>query len=219
MAHIFRVMAAGALAAICAATPNGLVLPASAKSISETLAGGTLCRTLKDDAPPLKCLDGSFAQNQGDQNSPKLEPPSDWIIKESKSPTGSPEVSAFLKAVGDAETVLMLRCKKNQTDAVFSRRRTYLGTDQIKVIVRIGDGKPIETMWNPAAAGQAAFAPSAIPFIRDLPDNVKLFIKASGPRRNAEGEFNLGNVSEVREKIAKACKWPAERRRRSRSKK
>jgi hypothetical protein len=57
--------------------------------------------------------------------------------------------------------------------------------------------------------GRAAFAPDAVSFIESLPDNGKLLIKAtrSTDGKVKEGKFNLGTVSEVRNKIAKACDW------------
>ena len=53
--------------------------------------------------------------------------------------------------------------------------------------------------------GRAAFAPDAVSFIESLPDNGKLLIKAtrSTDGKVKEGKFNLGTVSEVRNKIAK----------------
>ena len=55
--------------------------------------------------------------------------------------------------------------------------------------------------------GRAAFAPDAVAFIQSLPDNGKLSIKTtrSTDGKVKEGAFYLGAVSEVRNKIAKAC--------------
>jgi hypothetical protein len=57
--------------------------------------------------------------------------------------------------------------------------------------------------------GRAAFAPDAVAFIKSLPDNAKLLIRTtrSTDGKVKEGQFNLGAVSEVRIKIAKACDW------------
>jgi len=57
--------------------------------------------------------------------------------------------------------------------------------------------------------GRAAFAPDAIAFIQSLPDNGKLSIKTtrSTDGKVKEGKFDLGAVSDVRSKIAKACDW------------
>ena len=58
--------------------------------------------------------------------------------------------------------------------------------------------------------GRAAFAPDAVAFIESLPDNGNLSIKTtrSTDGKVKEGHFNLGAVSEVRNKIAQACDWP-----------
>jgi hypothetical protein len=138
-----------------------------------------------------------------------------WSIEESKSPIDdSPQVTATLFAEGSnppAMTGLTLRCKERNTEVIFGKHFAFLGSaDAIKVLIRINDGKPIETSWHPSTNGQGAFAPAAVQFIRALPDNGKLFIRATGfGGTSVDGDFNLGNVSEVREKIAAACHWPA----------
>jgi hypothetical protein len=57
--------------------------------------------------------------------------------------------------------------------------------------------------------GRAAFAPDAVAFIQSLPDNSTLSIRTtrSADGKVKEGKFDLGAVSEVRGKIAKACDW------------
>ena len=56
--------------------------------------------------------------------------------------------------------------------------------------------------------GRAAFAPDAVAFIQSLPDNGKLSIRTiRSDGKVKEGKFNLGAVSEVRNKIAHACDW------------
>ena len=54
-----------------------------------------------------------------------------------------------------------------------------------------------------------SFAPDPVAFIQSLPDNGKLSIKTtrSTDGKVKEGKFDLGAVSEVRTKIAKACDW------------
>ena len=63
-------------------------------------------------------------------------------------------------------------------------------------------------MWKASVDGRAAFVPNAVEFIRMLPDNVKLFIKTSrSDGKTKEANFNLGNVSDIRNKVAHACDW------------
>ena len=53
------------------------------------------------------------------------------------------------------------------------------------------------------------FAPSAVEFIRALPNAGKLFIRAArSDGKTKDGTFNLGAISEIRNKIARACDWP-----------
>src|SRR5262249_47526606 len=149
-----------------------------------------------------------FAE-RSQQSEKQVETQANWNIEESKSPIDdSPQITASLTAVDGA--VLLLRCKEKGTDVLVAKPMTYLGSESIKVITRINDGKPIEAAWIPSKNGQAVFAPAAIQFIRALPENGKLFIRAVGFNgANLDGLFNLGNVSLVRDKIAVACRWPA----------
>ena len=107
------------------------------------------------------------------------------------------------------DTVLILRCKDQTTEAAFSTQYNYLGYKSVDVELRINDQNPIKEIWKASMNGRAAFAPDAMAFIQSLPDNGKLSIKTtrSTDGKIKEANFNLGAVSEVRNKIAKACDW------------
>lgn len=128
-----------------------------------------------------------------------------WSIDQSKSPIdGRPQITATLKAVGyDAK--MSLSCLGDKTQATFSRPSTYLGDPgSIKVLVRVGG---IETMLYPSANGQNFYVGGPEYFIRRLPDNGTIFIAAAGDRgKTVSGEFKLGNVSKIRQKIEQACR-------------
>jgi frataxin-like iron-binding protein CyaY len=111
--------------------------------------------------------------------------------------------------VGD--TVLILRCKDQTTEAAFSTQYNYLGCKSVDVQLRINDQNPIKEIWKASMNGRAAFAPDAMAYIQSLPDNGKLSIKTtrSTDGKVKEANFNLGTVSAVRNKIAKACDWKA----------
>ena len=92
-----------------------------------------------------------------------------WSIDESKSPNdGSPQVVAA-NLVND--TVLILRCKDQITEAAFSTQFNYLGYKSVNVELHINDQSPIKEVRNASMNGRAAFAPDAIAFIQSLPDN------------------------------------------------
>jgi hypothetical protein len=170
----------------------------------EILAEAKSCMAIADDKERLKCFDGVFGapakpQPEGMQGN--------WSIDESKSPNDSSPQVVAANLVGDI--VLILRCKDQITEAAFSTQFNYLGYKSVDVELRINDRSPIKEVWKASMNGRAAFAPDAIAFIQSLPDSGRLSIKAtrSTDGKAKEGKFDLGAVSEVRNKIAKACNW------------
>ena len=79
----------------------------------------------------------------------------------------------------------------------------------VDVQLRINDQSPTKEVWKASMNGRAGFAPDAVAFIQSLPDHGKLSIKTtrSTDGKVKEANFNLGAVSEVRNKIANACDW------------
>jgi type VI secretion system VasI family protein len=173
------------------------------------------CKAISDDKERLRCFDGLFggpskSQTPIEEKQVKEHPDekrANWSIEETKSPTdGSPQVVGA-NLVGD--TVLILRCKDQTTEAAFSTQYNYLGYRSVDVELRINDQSPIKEVWKASMNGRAAFAPNAVAFIESLPDNGNLLIKTtrSTDGKVKEGRFKLGAVSEIRNKIAKTCDW------------
>jgi hypothetical protein len=165
------------------------------------------CKAISNDQQRLKCFDGLFADKPNPPNAPdKSANEGYWSIEESKSPTeGNPQVVAA-NLVGD--TVLILRCKDQTTEAAFSTKYNYLGSRSVDVQLRINDEKPFKEVWKASIDGRAAFASDPVEFIRMLTDNGKLFIRTSrSDGKTKEAKFNLGKVSDIRNKIAHACDW------------
>jgi hypothetical protein len=131
-----------------------------------------------------------------------------WSIVESKSPTDdSPQVNAGL-IVGDA--ALILRCREQKTEAAYSTKDTYLGDEPVTMRFRINSQDPIKEIWRPSVNGRAAFAPKPEEFIRALPDSGRAFIRAlTAAGETKDTNFILSAVSEIREKIGRACNWPS----------
>jgi hypothetical protein len=178
------------------AMPPQEVIPAEVKA----------CKAIANDKERLKCFDGLFGETPKPQN-PQEGKQANWSIEETKSSTdGSPQVVAA-NLVND--TVLILRCKDQTTEAAFSTQYNYLGSRSVDVQLRINDQNPTKEVWKASMNGRAAFAPDAVAFIQSLPDNGKLSIKTtrSTDGKVKEGNFDLGAVSDVRNKIAKACDW------------
>ena len=183
----------------------------------------TLPTTAKNDAAASKLVTNQSAPEPALPAPEAVPPPpaskkpqieASWSIEESKSPIDdSPQVTGMLFAEGSSALEMMgltLRCKEKKTEALFAKQFAFFGTNvPLKVLVRINDGKPIETQWQPSSNGQAVFAPAAVQFIRGLPDDGKLFIRVTGfDGALVDGSFSLGKVSEIRNKLASACRWP-----------
>jgi hypothetical protein len=156
------------------------------------------CKAISNDQQRLKCFDGLFANKP---NAPeKSVNEGNWSIEESKSPTDGSQQVVAANLVGD--TVLILRCKDQTTEAAFSTKYNYLDYKAVDVELRINDQSPIKEIWKASMNGRAAFSPNAVAFIQSLPDNGKLSIRTiRSDRKVKEGKFNLGAISEVGNKI------------------
>jgi hypothetical protein len=90
------------------------------------------CKAISDDKDRLKCFDGLFGgpskppkpPDEQQAQKPPEEKQANWTIDETQSPDGNPEVVAA-NLVND--TVLILRCKAQLTEAAFSTQYNYLG--------------------------------------------------------------------------------------------
>jgi hypothetical protein len=98
--------------------------------------------------------------------------------------------------------------QQQKTEAAFSTKDTYLGDKPVTVRFRIDSQDPIKEAWRPSMNGLAAFAPKPEEFIRALPDSGRVFIRAlTAAGENKDTNFVLSGVSEIREKIGRACNW------------
>lgn len=195
--------------AVVWAAPIIFVSAPPARAQFEPLAFA-MCKKITADTARLKCFDeiGSSRTSEADKNDPALK--AEWRYVVDKSPLDdSPQVMATLKSKEGA--VLVLRCKEKYTEAVFIPEGFFIGGtgNTIPVIVRIDETPPTTVQWSKSTNDRAAFAPNAIKFIRLLPDNGKLFLRATGFQgRQADGSFDLRDVSVARSKIEDACHWP-----------
>jgi hypothetical protein len=130
-----------------------------------------------------------------------------WSITESRSSTDdSPQISAAL-VVGDA--ALILRCREQKTEAAYSTQDTYLGDDSVTIRFRIDAQEPLKESWKTSMNSRAAFAPKPDDFVRALPNNGRVFIRAlTAGGQTKDTNFILSGVSDIRQKIGRACNWP-----------
>ena len=189
----------------------GIVLAAHARAQTQSQDSLRLCRQIKDDADRLRCydrLEASSPNAAGTQAESQSGVDAAWEVSEEKSPLDdTPLVQAMLRS-SDGKAQLLLRCKERKTEAaVLIRGFIKCGTD-VRVVYRIDQGQSVDGPWNPAKSCYLAIAPSPIPFIRALADQSKVYFRLydhHGAPNDAQ--FNLGKVSEVRSRLAKACEW------------
>lgn len=105
------------------------------------------------------------------------------------------------------ETTLVLRCSNNKTDAYLSFH-DFMGSDDPRITLRLDGGQPTKKTWNGAEGGDAAFAPQAVQFIKELSKHKKAIFgfEPYGSTMQVV-EFDLSGIDKVAEKISTACKW------------
>ena len=186
--------------ALCALTPG------AALAQSELLMFG-LCRKIPDDAARLKCFDAIVpAPQQTDQPKGVQE----WSIEETKSPVDdSQEVFATLSSE-DGRSELIIRCKDRKTELAVLPHGLF-APERGTVLLQINDGTAVTASWSASSNGKGLFAPNATALIKTLPDDGKLFVRATGYGRQADdATFQLGAVTAVKNRVSAACKWPPE---------
>jgi hypothetical protein len=170
-----------------------------------------LCRQITDGAERLKCYDrinpsapGATGAQTGSQSGADAA----WEISESKSPVDDSQLIAAALRSADGKGQLILRCRERKTDVALSITGFIKCGADARVIYRIDQEQPVDSPWDATPNCYLATARSPIPFIRALGDRGKLFVRMFDHHGAPyEALFDLGKVSEVRERLAQACKW------------
>lgn len=166
-----------------------------------------LCKLVKEDTARLACFDA--ATSQPTQSGAPVNALREWQIDEGKAEIDdSPRLSAAM-ASEDGKAVLVVRCRERSTDVIVMHDRfVYCGDDPVRVTYRIDQAQAIEARWNASSSCRAVFATSPVPLFRTFNDGGRLFVRLQERRGGTyDAIFNLGHVSEVRRRIADACKW------------
>lgn len=171
----------------------------------------TVCKKIPTDAERLKCFDaiGPKPKTPDEEGKDPTPIKGKWVYTESKLPVDdSAELTALL--LGEpGQSLLIFRCKESQTEAMFIPDGVFIGaSNRVDLLVRI-DSNPAETIVAQAGTnGRALFISPAANFMRLLPDNGKLFLRASGfQSRQSDGTFALAEVSAARDRVAETCHW------------
>lgn len=180
------------------------------------------CSSIEDSLRRLTCFDQVFPADSSPVDtavgaeSVNTTDASNWEIEESQSALDdSPKVVATLLPTQGAQRsfmggpALVLRCIENTTSVVLFTGQFMIG-DSASVTYRIGSDAAVTQQWNGSSNRQAVglwSGSQAIPFIKALMDGERLVMRVEA-RERTDAEFEVGNVSVVRDKIAAACNWP-----------
>jgi hypothetical protein len=179
------------------------------------------CKLIKEEAERLRCYDRAL--NEAPANAPSRDTPDatdptrfaqgSWVVSVGRSPyDDTPQLVAALEALG-GKAALVFRCQQGRTDA-YVTLQAYVGAAQpLPVNYKVNDGQEMMTRWLPAKDGNALFVPTptlAMEFIRSLPSEATLILTIHDfVGRGEILEFKLGPVSDLCDKMASACDWPA----------
>ncbi|WP_027584935.1 hypothetical protein [Bradyrhizobium sp. Ai1a-2] len=149
----------------------------------------------------------------------KITPPGrpapydNWLLSETTSPVDySPIVVAttFARGSDGAAMQLAIHCRKGRTELVVAGPAVSRSAAEYTISYRINADPPVQVAAaSPSFGSGAAFQGDVVRLLQSLPDEGGFTVRLSARTGAAqEGNFPLGGLKTVREKLAVACKWP-----------
>lgn len=135
-------------------------------------------------------------------------------MSETTSPVDyTPVVVATTRSRDDAEAPpiqLAIHCRNNRTNLVISGQTLSSRGEDYTISYRINGGNPVQagagSQWTGAGV---AFQGDIVRLLQSFPDEGDMAVRlASRTGVSLEGNFSLGGLGAVRNKLAVACKWP-----------
>lgn len=183
---------------------------ATAEAQFEALAFA-VCKRIPSDADRLKCFDTIGKKSEDQASSTEPTPvKGKWTFRESKSPVDDSDQLVAMLQGETGEALLILRCWEHNSEAVFIPPELVIsGTgNRYDLLIRINSDSPASVAGIGSTNGRAIFVPNARDFMKLLPDQGKLFIRATGFQgRSSDGMFLLNDVTTARSRIAETCRW------------
>ena len=184
---------------------------ALAQSTSDPLAQLRDC-SLMERAERLKCLDRlSRSMEAPAQPAPAV---GNWTISDTTSPVDyRPFVVAITPSLDGAEGSAMqlsIYCRNGRTELVVDGPAVSGRGEDYTISYRVNGGQPMQTAaGTPSFGTGAAFKGDVVRLLQLLPEEGEVAVRLS-PRAGAarEGNFSIGGLKIVREKLAAACNWP-----------
>jgi hypothetical protein len=137
-----------------------------------------------------------------------------WIISETTSPVDyTPIVTATTSSRGGSNGSSMrlsIYCRGGRTELVVAGPAVSRGSGDYAISYRINDDRPVQlAARSPSFGTGAAFTGDVIRLLKSLPEEGHVAVRISTRSGAAQdGDFLLGGLKTVREKLAAACKWP-----------
>jgi hypothetical protein len=169
-----------------------------------------VCKKLQNDTDRLKCFDAIGLRPKTAEEEAKEPTPikGKWVYTESKSPVDDSDQLIAVMLGEPEDNLLVFRCWENRTEAVFVPSSTFIGTGRASLLIRINSDAPETISASIGTNGRSLFISPAPDFMRLLPDNGKVFFRATGFQgRQSDGTFSLADVSAARDRIAQTCHW------------
>jgi hypothetical protein len=150
-----------------------------------------------------------------------IEPPArpapggdNWIVSETTSPVDyTPIVAAKAASHGGSDgssMQLSIQCRGGRTELVVTGPAVTRRGEEYAISYRINDGQPVQLAAGAPSSGTgAAFTGDVVRLLQSLPEEGDIAVRLSTRTGAAQdGDFLLGGLKIVREKVAAACKWP-----------
>ena len=165
--------------------------------------------------PAAEAPTGAIPSPRSASTLDKPAPATDWIVSETMSPVDySPLLTAVVRATSSAEgapTTLAVRCRAQHTELSIRSEKAWSlprGAD-LMVDYQVNDRAVVRQPWLLSADGMtASYASDPIELLQSIPEGAILTIavvaKATARR---ETTFRLNGLSDIRQKVAAACKW------------
>lgn len=200
------------LLALALETASGLAL---AQGGADPVMQLRACSVL-EHAQRVECLE-NLSRRIAPAESPAAPPAARtaeaWIVSETTSPVNyAPIVTATASSQGSdgASMQLAIRCRSGRTELVALGASLPGGGADVSISYRINGGQPVQLGGAaPSAGGGVAFPGDAVRLLQSLPEDGQIAVRLAA-RSGAvqEGQFPLGGLNAVREKLSTACRWP-----------
>jgi hypothetical protein len=138
-----------------------------------------------------------------------------WIVSETTSPVDyTPIVRATTSSRGGSNASAMqlsIQCRGGRTELVVAGPAVSRSGADYAISYRVNDGQPVQlAAGSPSSGTGAAFTGDIVRLLQSFPEEGDIVIRLSSRTGGAaqEGNFSLGGLKMVREKVGAACKWP-----------